>query len=138
MQLNYRIQRESNACSYVDKSLSLLVCPAIFICRCFLLALSSSFSSCPRIRYLSGSLCNTVNSFQVVGDFSLTQCRVPDVSTCGNTKETPHWLAAQMEYLASQNPLPQLANELGLYGTCKRNFLRLACTQAIHASQMDV
>ncbi|XP_062501881.1 uncharacterized protein LOC134178985 [Corticium candelabrum] len=63
------------------------------------------------------------------GEFSLTKCRLPNVDGCTDSRPSPNWLVAEFEYLSSKAPFRSTVSKLHLYGTCKSNFIRLACTK---------
>ena len=74
-------------------------------------------------------MCNQVDQVQPTGTFSLTQCRVPSVSGCSSTRPSPDWIVAQFEHVTTENSLEDVTTNVGLYGSCKENYMRLVCTR---------
>jgi hypothetical protein len=97
--------------------------PSNFLSKC-----QRAISPCVRFLSAYPTYCSNFARNHLVGDFSLFQCRVPQVSDCANLGLSPDWLAAQMELRASLKSFEVAAKELNMSGACKESFIRLSCT----------
>jgi hypothetical protein len=90
----------------------------------------TAMANCPRFALVFPAYCDVVSRGQPSGDFSLTECRVPSVTGCGNTRPSPDWIVAQFEHTASSvSSLEDAAQQANMYGDCIESYMRLSCTK---------